>query len=164
MFARTIDLVKWNKSIKTGVLWADASTSLNTNNDTLSVWKVSNEQELGLAAIAYLTSRDFKLTSIHVTWIEEGCLISNNIKWEQENASTKISNMVDKHFNLIGLKHDDIGAISNLIIQQIVNNKFKFFTEKNVKDLLINSIENNTLDIEDLPRKVKKVLKEEYGI
>lgn len=72
--------------------------------------------------------------------------------------------MVDKHFNLIGLKHDDIGAISNLIIQQIMNNKFKFFTEKNVKDLLINSIENNTLDIEDLPRKVKKVLKEEYGI
>ena len=117
MFARTIDLVKWNKSIETGVLWADASTSLNTNNDTLSVWKVSNEQELGLAAIAYLTSRDFKLTSIHVTWIEEGCLISNNIKWEQENASTKISNMVDKHFNLIELKHDDIGAISNLIIQ-----------------------------------------------
>lgn len=45
-----------------------------------------------------------------------------------------------------------------------MNNKFKFFTEKNVKDLLINSIENNTLDIEDLPRKVKKVLKEEYGI
>gem|GEM_PF-3591757 len=72
--------------------------------------------------------------------------------------------MVDKHFNLIELKHDDIGAISNLIIQQIVNNKFKFFTEKNVKDLLINSIENNTLNIEDLPKKVKNVLKEEYRI
>lgn len=164
MLARTIDLIKWNKSIDTGILWADASTSLNTSNDTLSVWKVPCEEELGLAAIAYLTSRDFKLTSIHVVWIEENSLENNNIKWEQEDAPTKINNMINQHFNLIELSHNDIGVVSNLIIRQIKDKKYKFFTERDVKDLLVDSIRNGNLKIADLPRKVRSTLQMEYSI
>ena len=151
LLVRKINRSKWNNADDNIFnLSSDAITScLRTSSKTLSVWKISTEEDLNEAVLA-IVSNFQKLEAIDVVILDGEYLIKATIEQEQTNGITPVSDLVESHIDLKNLNYYKIGLVSEHIVQRIKSNKVKRYTIAELKDLIRNAIEQDRLKIEDL--------------
>jgi hypothetical protein len=157
---RKIAMGKWAVSDEILPINADAITQcLKTDDNTLSVWRIENEQEVSKGVLAMAASNDF-LSKIDVVIVDESELTSGNITIETTPGKTPCTDLVDSHRDLAALNVNNLAFISESIAAQIRADKVYRFTATKIKALLLDAINSGSLNPELLSDSVReKVLK-----
>jgi len=138
---------------------ADAITScLRTRSNSLSVWKIGNEDDLDLAVLALVSNQDH-LESIDVVILEQDALENKyNINVVASPGITPINSMVNDHRDLKNLRFSSLESMKNHIVERIRDNKIKRYTRGTLKELLNNAIEEGIVKFDDLKESVRSKL------
>ena len=160
LFVRKINRSKWNSSDDNVFnLPSDAITSCTrTSRNTLSVWKITSENDLDEAVLA-LASNFQKLEAIDVVILDGDYLVKATIEQEQTNGITPVTDLIEYHYDLKNLNYYKIGLVAEHIIKRIRLNKVKRYTITELKELLKKAIEQDRLKIEDLNESVAELIK-----
>lgn len=157
---RKVSMGKWYVNDEVGPINADAITQcLKTDENTLSVWRIEDEKEVGKGVLAMAASNDF-LSKIDVVIVDEAELAAGSIKIEITPGNTPCVDLVDYHRDLASLNVANLAFISESIAAQIRADKVHRFTASKVKILLQDAIAAGSLNPELLSDSVReKVLK-----
>lgn len=158
LLIRRISRAKWDK-IGVDDVSADAITScLRTNQNDLSVWRISSEQELSDAILALISgSKQSKLSTLHYVIIDETLIIERGFTLKETPGDTVALELVDKHRDIENLTYVKLGIIKDLILDCISNDRTSFITRKSLKELLIHAIKTGKIKKESLnPELVEK--------
>lgn len=151
LLVRKINRSKWNNADDNVFnLSSDAiSNCLKTTRCTLSVWKITSEEELDEAVLA-LISNGSKLETIDVVTLDGDYLLKVEVTGEETEGITKVPDLVNNHMDLNQLNYYKIGLVAEHIIQRIKLKKVKRYTIEELKKILQNAIQADRLKIEDL--------------
>jgi len=172
LLVRKIDKGKWlqNKITEDEDVSADAITlCLRTLKNTLSVWKVSTEDEIKEAILAIISGSDH-LETIDIVSINCQEIVSDGITLAQnpETARTRVQDLKNSHYDIINLSYSKLGVVSRHIVDCFKNgyqitNSFKErqvirLTEHYLKSVLNEAIDNRRLKKADLPESIQRKL------
>lgn len=155
---RRISRAKWDE-IEGGEVSADAITNdLKTFQNDLSVWLISNREELDRAVLALVTGgKQTKLSTLHIILIEEEMIENNGLTLKETPGDTVVASLVNSHRDISDLTYSKLGTVKDLIINGIRTDDYKFFTKKQLKDLVKSAIESGELLKDNLnPELVQK--------
>ena len=95
---RRISRAKWDE-IEGGEVSADAITNdLKTFQNDLSVWLISNREELDRAVLALVTGgKQTKLSTLHIILIEEEMIENNGLTLKETPGDTVVASLVNSH-------------------------------------------------------------------
>ncbi|USE84364.1 hypothetical protein [Acinetobacter tibetensis] len=133
------------------------SKCLKTHNNTLSLWKVSSDGEvnkstLAKSIIALVTAPNQKtLSPLDVIYFSDNDLKEDELLIEQTDGETSIPDLVNTHFDIIGINYKKLENVGRLVLKTLLNNSIESFTRKEVIDLL-----NSYLD-EDIENNYKNI-------
>lgn len=148
-FVRKIARSKWSRSQPDDIdVRADAITScLRTTRDTLSLWKISSEEEINHAALAIISSQD-KFETIDLIILEQQKLEALNLKivHSPQDGMTPIESLKETHFDLIELTYSKLGILKDYIITKVDGGKIIRFTRTKTIDIIKEAIKNKVLD------------------
>jgi hypothetical protein len=157
ILVRKINRAKWpQENLGTTIdIPADAITGcLRTQQNTLSVWEIPTQDDLGEAVLAIAASLDH-LESLDVIMLDSEFLISANIDISNTPGNTKVNDLVDTHKDLSNLTYSKLGIISTHIVDRIHADQLRRFTKKSLKDILNKAIEEQRLNRDDLKEYIK---------
>ena len=162
---RKISRAKWEQKEELGqnAIQADAvTTDLRTKGNCLSFWKCSTAdedelQEIVLALVAApLVER---IDKIDIAWIEEDYIKSKNIHSESTKGDTLISDLKDKHIDILRLDLQKICSLAMGLCKSIrEDGNYKRYTKKEILELLCKAVEEKRLTLGVLSDKVVKEL------
>lgn len=158
LLVRKINRNKWPNSNNINVfdICSDAITScLRSSKNTLSVWKITTEQDLDEAVLA-LASNFQRLESIDVVLLDGQDLVKASVSIEQTKGITPVKDLEKTHFDLSELNYYKIGLVAEHIAQRIYFKKIKRYTITDLKNILKEAINNNRLSMDDLNESVRK--------
>ena len=162
LLVRMISFSKWrqcteNPNFKAEDLCADTVTSdLRTRNNTLSNWIITNINNMDDAVLVLASERQ-RLEKLDLLWYEYE---ENKLKFVTRStpSQTIIEDMRDKHVDIVNLNYGKLRNVIICFIEAITENHYKTFSKKEVKNILLNAIKDNRLDINKLYPKVKEEL------
>jgi hypothetical protein len=135
---------------------ADAITNcLKTTKNTLSVWKVENEEDLDQAVLALVANQDY-LDTIDIVILEETSLLEYNLNIVASPGETPVESLINAHRDISDLTFTKLGDVKNHIVERIRNKRLKRYTVSSLKKLLQNSIEAGLLKKEDLKESIQQ--------
>lgn len=143
---RRINRAKWDET-QDGEVSADAITNdLKTYQNDLSVWLISNQQELDKAVLALVTgAKQTKLSTLHIVLIDEDLIASNGLDLKETPGDTVVTSLINSHRDIGNLTYSKLGTVKNLILDGIKNDNYALFTKKQLKDLVKSAIESGEL-------------------
>ena len=103
MLVRKITKSKWfqNDILNGAEVSADAITNcLKTTKNTLSVWRVDNEETIEEAALAIVANQQY-LETIDVVLLDEEYFLKYQIKIENTEGNTIVEDLKNTHVDLI---------------------------------------------------------------
>src|SRR3989339_377771 len=130
LLIRKIDKAKWlqNDIVNGADISADAITNcMKTTKNTLSTWRVDNEQQVDRAVLAIVTGHQ-QLDTIDVVWIDQIQLEKEGIGFEHSPGITPVISLVDSHVDVVNLTYTSLGKIANCIVKCFSENKVKRYT------------------------------------
>lgn len=171
LLVRKIDKSKWlqNNIIADEDVSADAITiCLKTSENTLSVWKVSTENDIEEAILAMVSGGDH-LECIDIITIDCQQIASDRINCVQslEQSVTRVRDLKNAHYDIVDLSYRKLGVISQYIVDcfkkgQITNRceegKVVRYTEGYLKGIIQKAINKGRLKKEDLPDSIQNKL------
>ena len=157
MLVRKINRAKWmSGDIIKEPPSADAITGcLRTIKNTLSVWRINNENELEEAVLAIVSGQDH-LETIDVVMMDDEYFIKCKISTDETEGHTPIENLKNTHRDLCSLDYWTIGMVAEHIIENIKKDKLKRYRESDLKRILKNAIEKNRLELFDLSENIQQ--------
>lgn len=143
---RRISRAKWDE-IEEGEVSADAITNdLKTFRNDLSVWYISNKEELSKAILALVTgAKQTKLSTLHIVLIEEKLISDNGLGLASSPGDTVIEDLVSSHRDIEKLTYSRLGTVKDLILDCIKSDEYALFTRKQIKDLVKSAIKDGIL-------------------
>lgn len=153
IYIRKISRAKWQKGHSEGSIPSDANADAitgctRTSDNTLSLWKIDEENMVNEAVLALATSLQ-RLDGFDVLLMDDN-QIEGVFKLEQTSGNTPIEDLKDKHYDILELKHSSLGTISDVIINQLNKNRVLKFSRSQVKALINTAIKDNRLSKEQL--------------
>jgi hypothetical protein len=148
LIVRKIEKAKWmqNNILFGAEVSADAITNcMKTTNNKLSVWEVSQEDEVGDVVIA-LTSQAQHIETMDVVILNRTRLVDVGLNLEEAKGITPFEELSQKHRNIVSLTYPSLGRLANLIVENIKNNVAKRFTESGITNLMKKAIEAGRLN------------------
>jgi hypothetical protein len=157
MLVRKINKAKWfNDGRVIEDPSADAMTNcLKTTQNTLSVWQINSEAEIEDAVLAIVSGQDH-LETIDMVMLEDEYFIKCEIRTEETEGLTPVSDLRNKHRDLASLDFWTLGMVAYHIIENIKKNKLQRFTEAKLKKIIKDAIANNRLRLTDLKEDIQK--------
>ncbi len=160
MLVRKITKSKWfqNDILNGAEVSADAITNcLKTTKNTLSVWRVDNEETIEEAVLAIVANQQY-LETIDVVLLDEEYFLKYQIKIENTEGNTIVEDLKNTHVDLIELDYNSLGKVAKHIIESINNDKSKRFTLAKLREIIQRAIENKRLKLSDLHEGIQKKL------
>lgn len=161
LLVRKFELAKWNqnKILEGEHASADAITGCTrTSSNSLSVWSISEMDELKEAVLAIASglqrpdTLDFLI--IETALIEDSGLIID----DKGKVRTPYHAFEPKHRDIIKLNYSSLGTMANIIIDHIRHSKWVRFRVKEIKALILDGIRDGKVQVEDLHEDLKKKL------
>ena len=160
LFIRKIDKGKWlQKDIPLDEdVPADAITKcMKTDHNTLSVWEISDEDNIDEAVLA-IVSGGQHLDAIDVAPINTEHLEENKIDYIRTGGRTPVKELVDTHRDLSNLSYKKLGIVAYHIADKIKDNQVKRYTRGRLKEILRDAIEKGRLRADELDDSIRKEL------
>lgn len=154
---RKIQRSKWDQVdlSQTDDVSADAITlCLKTTSNSLSVWRIDNEDDLDQAVLAIVANQDH-IDTIDVIWMDEHKLREIGIELLCSPGITPVPHLVDTHVDIAKLTYSKIGLLKDEVVQCINSARVKRYTVAAIKKILLDSIEKKLIAIEDLKESVR---------
>lgn len=157
--ARKVNKAKWDNQLesKNKIISADAITScLRTSENNMSVWDVENIEDAVLA----LACLNESLIVIDIVVLSKKRLNELSIEINAVKSYNPVSDLNEKHFDIINLDYDKLGVIANEIADEIINNNdfIVRFPKPAVREIVKNAINSGRITISQL----KKNLQSEF--
>lgn len=120
---------------------------LRTTDNTLSLWKVSSEEEIEKAVIA-LSSRRDNVQKFDYILIPEDIMDEIGLILKDSDGKSPLKSFNDKHCDIIELNYSKMGIVVKLIQDLLKNdeNSIKRVHLSEVKKLLSDAISKEELD------------------
>jgi hypothetical protein len=162
LFVRKIDRGKWPQAVlhQNTDPSADAITNcLKTKQNALSVWEVISETDIDEAVLAIVSGGDH-LEAIDVVLMSSDYLKKQGIDCKQTKGLTSVDDLVEKHIDLSNLTYKKLGIIAYHIVDKIIDQKVKRYTERQLKEILNQAIGQNRLTPDRLKDSIRKKLQD----
>jgi hypothetical protein len=140
---------------------ADAITNcLKTTNNDLSVWHIETEVDLEKAILALITGKtQEKFSKLDVAIIDEKIAMSKGIEIISTTGDTVVKDLADTHKDLTNLTYSKLGVVKDLIIDCITTERTRFFTKKQLTDLVKKALTDGRINKADLNQKLVEAAK-----
>ena len=159
-------------------LGGDACVCLRTTQNELSFWAIPelSESALNEAVLAIATSVTAdKIDSIHTVCITQDFFNENkyNLNNSPENGNTAVADLQNKHYDLLSVTlpvlnslgkeiHRLNEASKQLAIQDLVTHyEVHTHTTTEIKNIIIQAIQNDRVTLEQLPEKIRLIINKE---
>jgi hypothetical protein len=146
------------------ILKADALTScLRTSKDELSLWTVENtsDNEIKKAILALITnSRLERLDRIYVVYFDEDKVKQAGLTLKKSPGDTVISTYTNLHQDMTELNYERMGKVSALITSALRDKRIKTYTEKVLREMLLDAIKSKLVD----QKKLHMLLQHKLGL
>lgn len=165
---RKVSRAKWPDEIcSISELNADLMTAdLRTTGNTLSLWRIENEEELQSAVLALAaSSKTSKIENVSVVWIPEELFSSKGIRIDNANVGdTVIFDLQNTHRDACDLTYKKLGDVAEIIMNEMLKEgHYKKFTKSEIKTALSNAYLDDRITEEkcneDLIQEIKKLIK-----
>lgn len=174
MYLRMIGKLNcWGETInrENAFLSGDRLADLKTQHNTLSVWSYSTEEEKRDALVALAANRNNIQKMIYLDF-GEGELEQLGLQLRQEMGDCKCMaekspEVLNRHYNIVDLDYWQLGFLSEHItkrIEEIDKNQQLAehqLTSKEVKELIMNYVNDDKIDVEELKPGIKEGLEKE---
>jgi hypothetical protein len=150
----------WENSVEQNDIGiGDAIMTWNIKDDELSVWHVNDESEFEKVTVAWFANRD-KICGTVIAALDDNIL--TKVKYNNQEGNTIYEEMRKNHRNLVKLDFWSLGYLSENFTLQIMNKKYIFYSEEEIKDFFYSAIKKNKLKITDMKDKLINKLKNDY--
>lgn len=147
------------KDIEADTLFSE----IQTDNNKLSVWKASDENDINDIFVA-LASNCKNISTISAIKINE-CDVKN-LLFEKEDGDTPTFGINQKHRNITCLNYGSLGDILFSIIKAFNNDGYIRKTKSEMKRILANAYKSGKIDKEhispDLEREINEAINKGY--
>ncbi len=160
LLVRKIEKSKWlQNDITSGEdVSADAITNcIKTSQNTLSTWRIDNEEQIDTAVLAIVSAHQH-LDTIDVVWLSQDHLEKEGIHIQDTPGNTPIADLVESHVNIVGLTYKSLGKIAHSIVRRFSNNGVRRYTRTRLKEILRKAISSGRLDAERIAPSIAKKL------
>jgi len=131
---------------------ADAITNcIRTKNNKLSLWEINDDDDNDIenAVIAIAAAGDH-LDTFDIVRFNEIALSEKGLSTETNPGKTSYKCMVSNHRDIVNLDYKKLGKVSEIIMDEITNNRDKRFTFPKIKELLLNAISEGKINQDEL--------------
>jgi hypothetical protein len=160
--ARKISRAKWEPTPYTGPegIRADAVTGpcLRTYNDTLSLWRCSQDDTDVAEIVLALASAMEKIETIHLILLHQNDLTANGftLAVTPENANIPVADLRNRHVDLANLTATQILFLAQEIATKVRRNSgFYLFTKKAICEILCKAVRSGRINLSGLKDKVR---------
>jgi hypothetical protein len=158
---RKIAPAKWSGAWSLEALSADALTAdLRTTNNTLSLWEISSEDELGDAVLALAISKQVKkFEKMDLVLIPKETVLTKQLSIRASPGDTFAEGLSNTHREIVGLKYPSLGVFAQIIIDLLSKNDLTTITKTKVENIVKAAYNNNIIDISCLPEDMQRTIK-----
>jgi len=160
LLVKKIEKGKWlqNDIIKGEDISADAITNcMKTKNNTLSMWRIDDEGKIDEAVLAIVSAHQH-LESFDVVWMKISQLEEYGIGMQDTPGTTPISDLVERHVDIVNLTYRSLGKVANCIVKSFSDSSVKRYTYASLKKLLKSAIKSGRLEVERIAPSVAEKL------
>lgn len=160
LLIRKIDKAKWlqNDIVGGAEVSADAITNcVKTTKNTLSTWRIDDEAQLNDAVLAIVSVHDH-LDTIDIVCMNQQLLVDEGINFQDTLGKTLISDMANKHVDVVDLTYKSLGIVANCITKCFAENSVKRYTRSDLKKLFQDAIQSGRLSVEKIAPSIAEKL------
>ena len=163
---RKIARAKWDvtrnaaRGLADGEISADAVTAdLRTQGGTLSFWRCSTEAngDLEEAVLAIAAAGD-RLDKIEVVWLAVEDLQGDGLTLKDSSGLTRVADLTRRHVDVCKLDCVRLGKVAQRVAEAIGFGRYRPFTRRRVKGLLLKAIKEGRINPDELPENFRKDL------
>ena len=139
------------------------TSCLRTSKDELSLWTVENtsDNEIKKAILALITnSRLERLDRIYVVYFDEDKVKQAGLTLKKSPGDTVISTYTNLHQDMTELNYERMGKVSALITSALRDKRIKTYTEKVLREMLLDAIKSKLVD----QKKLHMLLQHKLGL
>jgi len=156
MLVRKISQAKWRTFAHEDgkPVSADAVTGdLRTQNNNLSLWKISDLSEFREAALAIVSGHE-RLDTIDLVALDEAELSEVGLSVRETFGATPVEELQRIHRDVVSLTYEDLRPIAQAVISGIRQERVKRISKKEILDIITDAIKNERLNLSDLKKEV----------
>lgn len=137
---------------------ADAVTvDLRTSQNTLSFWACDSEEPHALEqAVLALAAGVDRVDKLDLTWLLESQVTNEQLKVKETPGNTPVDGLRSRHRDVAELDYVRLGKVARLIQGSLVNKRFRRFTKKEVLGVLVDAVQEGSVQLEDLKDDVRE--------
>ena len=160
ILVRRISRAKWDNVYENGDVDADAITQcLRTTNNELSTWLIDDINEIEKAILALVSGgKQENLNTIHIIYFDEADIQNAGLELKITAGDTVAKELIEKHRDISELTYSKLASVKNIVLDCLEKDRFKTVTKGEIKGILLKSIEDNILKLEDLHEKLSESL------
>jgi hypothetical protein len=157
--ARKVSFAKWEPKhgVEKGEIPADAVTlDLRTFDNGLSLWKCEKASLEDVTQVALaLAAEAERVDKIDVVWVEQSDLEDKKVILKNTDGKTPVASLVKNHVDALHLDLVRLGIVANSISKAFQEGHKYRFTEKKVRDILVEAVISKQVDLKNLKEKVR---------
>lgn len=158
-YIRKISPAKWpqkGKSVKVGEVRADAITGdIRTSEDTISLWRIEDIDELEQAVLALASAGD-KAVTYNVLSIPEEMMEKYNLELKETDGNTPVRELAKTHRDVVNVTYAGLGRFAQVIMEALEADKLHTITKKQVKNLIVTAYKAGKIDKDKLKDRMRE--------
>jgi hypothetical protein len=157
LLVRKIERAKWDRRKSDAIedTPADAITScMRTSCDKLSVWRISAEDELPNAILAWVAAGE-KLDSMDFVILRGSELNAHGLDAKPSPGGTPVKDMVNCHYDIVDLTYSMLGRVAGIILAVVKEERVERRTKAELREILMSAIAAKRLAPTDLTEKLR---------
>ncbi len=163
--ARAISRSKWDPDepedwMSHGYVLADAVTAdLRTKDNALSFWQCGSakQKDIDNAALVIAAGRQH-IEAMDIVWLDYHELESVGLVIKGTDGCTPVKDLITSHVDVLQLDYARLGKVAEHIVAAIAADKCERRKPREVRDILLQAIKGDRINIEDLNESLQKKL------
>lgn len=157
-FVRKIEFAKWNqRNILEGEPpSADAITNcMKTKQNTLSLWRIHDVDELEDAVLAIAAAGDH-IDTLYFIYLDSD-IVTQHLYLDDEGLGvTPFEKFKSRHTDVKYLDYVSLGKLADSTTEAIKNSQYERYNQSNIKKILAEGIKSGKIRLEDLGPHIQK--------
>ena len=165
MFVRVIsELKRWSRITgRDTLLPADCFFDIKTSRNTLSLWKVEEQEEGFEQFVVIATLGKSTLSKISYVLISEEELDAQGLQYQQDLPGCQYineanSDFISHHFDIVNISQEEYIKIANIIMKKIEEEKIEVLSLNEVKKVVKQLSSSGIINEEHLHDSMQKVI------
>jgi hypothetical protein len=166
MLVRKISRAKWQTFVHEDgkPVAADAVTGdLRTQNNNLSLWKISDLSQLHEAALAIVSGQECP-DAIDLAALDEKELVEKGFSIQETLGATPVKDLQEIHRDIVSLTCNDLCPLAQVVIGSFRQERVRRISKKEILDIVADAVKNKRLELSDLKKEVLEGTRKALGI